>query len=44
LTPNSILSSPIFGFQELISESKSDDKMIRKEDTFQEMGKISFDK
>jgi hypothetical protein len=37
LTPNSILSSPIFGFQDLIPESKSDDKMIRTEDTFQEV-------
>jgi hypothetical protein len=37
LTPNAILSSPIFGFQDLIPESKSDDKMIRTEDTFQEV-------
>lgn len=37
LTPNSILSSPIFGFQDLIPDSKSDDKMVRTEDTFQEV-------
>jgi predicted ATP-binding protein involved in virulence len=37
LTPNAILSSPIFGFQDLIPESKSDDKMIRTEDNFQEV-------
>ena len=37
LTPNAILSSPIFGFQDLIPESKSDDKMVRSEDTFQEV-------
>ena len=37
LTPNAILSSPIFGFQDLIPDSKSDDKMIRTEDTFQEV-------
>ncbi|PWK26384.1 AAA ATPase-like protein [Arcicella aurantiaca] len=37
LTPNSILSSPIFGFQDLIPESKSDDKMIRTEDTYKEV-------
>lgn len=37
LTPNTILSSPIFGFQDLIPESKSNDKMIRTEDTFAEL-------
>lgn len=37
LTPNSILSSPIFGFQDLIPESKSNDKMIRTEDTYKEV-------
>jgi predicted ATP-binding protein involved in virulence len=37
LTPNAILSSPIFGFQDLIPDSKPDDKMIRTEDTFQEV-------
>ncbi|RDB02461.1 AAA family ATPase [Runella aurantiaca] len=37
LTPNAILTSPIFGFQELIPESKSDDTMIRSEQTYQEV-------
>lgn len=37
MTPNAILSSPIFGFQDLILESKSDDKMIRTEDTYKEV-------
>jgi predicted ATP-binding protein involved in virulence len=37
LTPNAILSSPIFGFQDLIPDSKSDNKMIRTEDTFKEV-------
>ena len=37
LTPNAILSSPIFGFQDLIPESKSDDKMIKTEDTYKEV-------
>ena len=37
LTPNAILSSPIFGFQDLIPDSKPNDKMIRTEDTFQEV-------
>lgn len=37
LTPNTILSSPIFGFQDLIPDSKSNDKMIRTEDTFAEV-------
>lgn len=37
LTPNAILSSPIFGFQDLIPESKSDDKMVRTEDTYKEV-------
>ena len=37
LTPNAILSSPIFGFQDLIPESKSDDVMIRSEDTYKEV-------
>jgi len=37
LTPNTILSSPIFGFQDLIPNSKSNDKMIRTEDTFAEV-------
>ena len=37
LTPNAILTSPIFGFQELIPESKPDDMMIRSEQTYQEV-------
>ncbi len=37
LTPNTILSSPIFGFQDLIPESKSNDKTIRTEDTYKEV-------
>ena len=37
LTPNAILSSPIFGFQDLIPESKSDDKMARSEDSYKEV-------
>lgn len=37
LTPNTILSSPIFGFQDLIPDSKSNDKMIRTEDTYKEV-------
>lgn len=37
LTPNTILSSPIFGFQDLIPESKSNDEMVRTEDTYKEV-------
>jgi predicted ATP-binding protein involved in virulence len=37
LTPNAILSSPIFGFQDLIPESKSKDKMARSEDSYKEV-------
>ena len=37
LTPNAILSSPIFGFQDLIPDSKPKDVMIRTEDTFTEV-------
>lgn len=37
LTPNTILSSPIFGFQDLIPDSKSNEKMVRTEDTFAEV-------
>jgi predicted ATP-binding protein involved in virulence len=37
LTPNSILSSPIFGFQDLIPESKTKDKMARSEDSYKEV-------
>jgi len=36
-TPNTILSSPIFGFQDLIPDSKSNEKMVRTEDTFAEV-------
>ena len=35
LTPNAILSSPIFGFKDLIPESKPDDRMVRSEDTYE---------
>jgi len=41
LTPNAILSSPIFGFQELIPVSKSPDKMINTADKFED---IALDK
>ncbi|CAN5569207.1 hypothetical protein BH09BAC4_BH09BAC4_04130 [soil metagenome] len=37
LTPNAILTSPIFGFQDIIPDSKSDKKMVRTEDTYQEV-------
>jgi predicted ATP-binding protein involved in virulence len=37
LTPNAILSSPIFGFQDLIPDSKSKDKMARSEDSYKEV-------
>jgi AAA15 family ATPase/GTPase len=37
LTPNAILSSPIFGFQDLIPESKNKDKMARSEDSYKEV-------
>ncbi len=37
LTPNAILTSPIFGFQELIPESKPNNEMIRSEQTYQEV-------
>ncbi len=37
LTPNAILSSPIFGFNDLIPESKPDDRMIQPEDTYAEV-------
>lgn len=37
LTPNTILSSPIFGFQDLIPDSKSNEKMVRTEDTYKEV-------
>lgn len=35
LTPNAILSSPIFGFKDLIPDSKPDDRMVRSEDTYE---------
>lgn len=34
LTPNAILSSPIFGFHDIIPDSKPDDRMVRSEDTY----------
>lgn len=37
LTPNAILTSPIFGFKDLIPDSKPDDKMVRSEDTYKEV-------
>ena len=37
LTPNAILSSPIFGFNDLIPESKPDNQMIQPEDTYAEV-------
>ena len=37
LTPNAILSSPIFGFQDLIPDSKTKDKMVRSEDSYKEV-------
>ncbi len=38
LTPNAILSSPIFGFQSIVPVSKSPNKMVRTEDNFQDIG------
>lgn len=37
LTPNAILSSPIFGFHDLIPDSKPDDQMVRTEDEFNDV-------
>lgn len=37
LTPNAILTSPIFGFQDIIPDSKPDGKIIRTENTYQEV-------
>lgn len=37
LTPNAILSSPIFGFKDLIPDSKPDDQMVQPEDTYEEV-------
>ncbi|MGN7886458.1 AAA family ATPase [Dyadobacter sp. 22481] len=39
LTPNAILTSPIFGFQNLIPDSKPDDRLIQTEDDFVEIQK-----
>ncbi len=39
LTPNAILTSPIFGFSDLIPESKPDNLMIRTEDDFGDIEK-----
>ncbi|MGA0555739.1 AAA family ATPase [Larkinella sp. VNQ87] len=37
LTPNAILSSPIFGFKDLIPDSKAENRMIQPEDSYEEM-------
>ncbi len=37
LLPNTILSSPIFGFQELVAESHDGSQRVRVEDTYQQM-------
>jgi hypothetical protein len=37
LLPNTILTSPIFGFQNIFSESKSDDEFVRVETTYNEL-------
>ncbi len=37
LTPNSILTSPIFGFENLVSVSKSEDKNLNTEDYFNDI-------
>ena len=37
LLPNTILTSPIFGFEGIFAESKSDDQFIRAEHTYQEV-------
>jgi predicted ATP-binding protein involved in virulence len=37
LLPNTILTSPIFGFQNIFSESKTDDEFVRVETTFDEI-------
>ncbi|WP_439558249.1 AAA family ATPase [Dyadobacter sp.] len=37
LTPNAILTSPIFGFQDLIPESKSDADIIQSDDNYQDI-------
>ncbi len=37
LTPNTLLSSPIFGFNEIFSDMHDGDKRIRTEDLYDEM-------
>lgn len=37
LLPNTILTSPIFGFQNIFSESKTDDEFVRVETTYNEI-------
>lgn len=37
LLPNTILTSPIFGFQDIFSDSKDRDKFVRVETTYQEV-------
>jgi predicted ATP-binding protein involved in virulence len=37
LLPNTLLTSPIFGFQEIFSESRDDQKFIRTETTYEEI-------
>lgn len=37
LTPNAILTSPIFGFKDLIPDSKPDGKMVNPEDNYEEV-------
>ena len=37
LLPNTILTSPIFGFHNIFSESKTDDEFIRVENTYNEL-------
>ena len=39
LTPNSILTSPIFGFENLISSSKPNDKFINTEDDYKDISR-----
>ncbi|MDF1546440.1 MAG: ATPase, partial [Bacteroidales bacterium] len=39
LTPNSILSSPIFGFKDLVPLSKPDDKFVNTEKDFKKIKK-----
>jgi energy-coupling factor transporter ATP-binding protein EcfA2 len=37
LLPNTILTSPIFGFQDIFAENKSSEQFVRPEDTYQEL-------